>query len=82
LAERRRRPRSRTNFLRIELRDASQSKLIGLTLSFLVIDMLLTMSMCMMMLPPTAISLPVKILFFVLIDGWNLLVGNLIKSFL
>ena len=33
------------------------------------------MSMGMMMLPPTVISLPFKILFFVLIDGWNLLVG-------
>lgn len=56
-----------------------------IVLPFLVIDMIvavLTMSMGMMMLPPTAISLPVKILFFVLIDGWNLLVGNLIKSFL
>jgi flagellar biosynthetic protein FliP len=56
-----------------------------IVLPFLVIDMVvavLTMSMGMMMLPPTAISLPVKILFFVLIDGWNLLVGNLVKSFL
>jgi flagellar biosynthetic protein FliP len=53
-------------------------------LPFLVIDMIvavLTMSMGMMMLPPTAISLPVKILFFVLIDGWNLLVGNLLRSY-
>ncbi|MBI1867125.1 MAG: flagellar type III secretion system pore protein FliP [Methylocystis sp.] len=53
-------------------------------LPFLVIDMIvavLTMSMGMMMLPPTAISLPVKILFFVLIDGWNLLVGSLIRSY-
>lgn len=51
---------------------------------FLVIDLIvsvITMSMGMMMLPPTAISLPVKILFFVLIDGWNLLVGSLIKSY-
>ncbi len=54
-------------------------------LPFLVIDMIvatLTMSMGMMMLPPTVISLPFKILFFVLIDGWNLLVGGLIRSFL
>lgn len=53
-------------------------------LPFLVIDMIvatLTMSMGMMMLPPTIISLPFKILFFVLIDGWNLLVGGLIRSF-
>jgi flagellar biosynthetic protein FliP len=55
-----------------------------IALPFLVIDMIvstLTMSMGMMMLPPTAISLPVKILFFILIDGWNLLVGSLIRSY-
>ena len=55
-----------------------------IVLPFLVIDMIvavMTMAMGMMMLPPTAISLPVKILFFVLIDGWNLLVGNLIRSY-
>ena len=55
-----------------------------IALPFLVIDLIvatLTMSMGMMMLPPTAISLPFKILFFVLIDGWNLLVGSLIRSF-
>lgn len=40
------------------------------------------MSMGMMMLPPTAISLPFKVLFFVLIDGWHLLVsGSLLNSF-
>ncbi|MEM9028661.1 MAG: flagellar type III secretion system pore protein FliP [Pseudomonadota bacterium] len=53
-------------------------------LPFLVIDLIvatLTMSMGMMMLPPTAISLPFKVLFFVLIDGWNLLVGGLVRSF-
>jgi flagellar biosynthetic protein FliP len=55
-----------------------------MVLPFLVIDMIvatLTMSMGMMMLPPTVISLPFKILFFVLIDGWNLLAGGLIRSF-
>jgi len=55
-----------------------------MVLPFLVIDLIvatLTMSMGMMMLPPTVISLPFKILFFVLIDGWNLLVGGLIRSF-
>lgn len=55
-----------------------------IALPFLVIDLivsLLTMSMGMMMLPPTVISLPFKVLFFVLIDGWNLLVGSLLKSF-
>jgi flagellar biosynthetic protein FliP len=53
-------------------------------LPFLVIDMIvatLTMSMGMMMLPPTVMSLPFKILFFVLIDGWNLLIGGLVRSF-
>ena len=52
-------------------------------LPFLVIDMIvatLTMSMGMMMLPPSVISLPVKVLFFVLVDGWNLLVGSLVRS--
>ena len=52
-------------------------------LPFLVIDMIvatLTMSMGMMMLPPSVISLPVKILFFVLVDGWSLLVGSLVRS--
>ncbi len=53
-------------------------------LPFLVIDLIvatLVMSMGMMMLPPTVISLPFKILFFVLIDGWNLLAGGLVRSF-
>ncbi|MEW5422226.1 flagellar type III secretion system pore protein FliP [Amorphus sp. 3PC139-8] len=55
-----------------------------IALPFLVIDMIvatLVMSMGMMMMPPTVIALPFKILFFVLIDGWNLLVGSLVKSF-
>jgi flagellar biosynthetic protein FliP len=55
-----------------------------IALPFLVIDMIvatLTMSMGMMMLPPTVISLPFKVLFFVLIDGWNLLIGGLLRSF-
>ena len=54
-----------------------------IVLPFLVIDMIvatLTMSMGMMMLPPSVISLPIKILFFVLIDGWNLLIGSLVRS--
>jgi flagellar biosynthetic protein FliP len=56
-----------------------------IALPFLVIDMIvatLTMSMGMMMLPPSIISLPFKVLFFILIDGWNLLVGGLIRSFM
>ena len=55
-----------------------------IVLPFLVIDLIvatITMSMGMMMLPPTVVSLPFKILFFVLIDGWNLLVGSIVRSF-
>ncbi|GLK70058.1 flagellar type III secretion system pore protein FliP [Ancylobacter dichloromethanicus] len=55
-----------------------------IVLPFLIIDMIvatLVMSMGMMMMPPAVISLPFKILFFILIDGWNLLVGGLIRSF-
>ena len=52
-------------------------------LPFLIIDMVVSsilMSMGMMMLPPVMISLPFKILIFVMVDGWNLLIGNLIES--
>lgn len=55
-----------------------------IALPFLVIDIMvatIVMSMGMMMMPPTVIALPFKILFFILIDGWNLLVGGLIRSF-
>lgn len=55
-----------------------------IALPFLVIDMIVStvvMSMGMMMLPPTVISLPFKVLFFVLIDGWNMLVSGLVRSF-
>jgi flagellar biosynthetic protein FliP len=55
-----------------------------IALRFLVIDLVVatvTMSMGMMMLPPTVISLPFKVLFFVLIDGWTLLAGSLVRSF-
>lgn len=51
---------------------------------FIVIDMVVAsvlMSMGMMMLPPTTISLPFKILLFVLADGWNLVIGGLVKTF-
>ena len=51
---------------------------------FLAIDLIvgiITMSMGMMMLPPTTISLPVKVLFFILIDGWHVLVGSLVRSY-
>lgn len=56
-----------------------------LFLPFLVIDMVVSsvlMSMGMMMLPPVMISMPFKLLIFVLVDGWNLLIQNLVKSFL
>lgn len=55
-----------------------------LFLPFLVIDIVtssILMSMGMMMLPPIIISLPFKIIFFVLVDGWNLICGSLIQSF-
>lgn len=51
---------------------------------FIVIDMVVSsvlMSMGMMMLPPTTISMPFKILLFVLADGWNLVIVNLVRSF-
>lgn len=53
-------------------------------LPFLVIDMVVSsvlMSMGMMMLPPVMISLPFKLLIFVLVDGWNLLVQKLVESY-
>lgn len=51
---------------------------------FIIIDMVVAstlMSMGMMMLPPTVISMPFKILLFILADGWNLVIGNLVKTF-
>ncbi|SCP95918.1 flagellar type III secretion system pore protein FliP [Anaerobium acetethylicum] len=51
---------------------------------FIIIDMVVAstlMSMGMMMLPPTTISMPFKILLFILADGWNLIVGSLVKTF-
>ncbi|MBE5936424.1 MAG: flagellar type III secretion system pore protein FliP [Lachnospiraceae bacterium] len=53
-------------------------------LPFIVIDMIVAstlMSMGMMMLPPTTISMPFKILLFVLADGWNLVIGQLVRTF-
>ncbi len=53
-------------------------------LPFIVIDMVVAstlMSMGMMMLPPTTISMPFKILLFVLVDGWNLIIGEVVKTF-
>jgi flagellar biosynthetic protein FliP len=54
-------------------------------LPFLVIDLVVSsvlMSLGMMMLPPTAVSLPFKLIFFVLVDGWQLVCGSLVRSFL
>jgi flagellar biosynthetic protein FliP len=51
---------------------------------FLIIDMVVAsvlLSMGMMMLPPVMISLPFKLMLFVLADGWHLIVGSLVKGF-
>jgi flagellar biosynthetic protein FliP len=51
---------------------------------FLVIDLVVAsvlMSMGMMMLPPVVVSLPFKLIFFVLVDGWRLVAGSLVESF-
>jgi flagellar biosynthetic protein FliP len=56
-----------------------------LFIPFLIIDMViasLLMAMGMMMLPPVTISLPFKLIFFVLVDGWRLLSGSLVESFM
>ena len=71
------------SFIISELRSAF---LIGFVIyiPFIVIDMVVAsvlMSMGMMMLPPTTISMPFKILLFVLADGWNLIIGSLVQSF-
>jgi flagellar biosynthetic protein FliP len=66
-----------------ELTTAFQMGVIVL-LPFLVVDLAvasLLMSMGMMMVPPVTISLPIKLLLFVLVDGWNLVAGSLLKSF-
>lgn len=70
-------------FVLSELKTAFQIGFI-IYLPFLVIDMVaasVLMAMGMMMLPPVVISLPFKIMLFVLVDGWTLLVGSLVKSF-
>jgi flagellar biosynthesis protein FliP len=71
-------------FMISELRRAFEIGFL-IMLPFLVIDMIvatITMSMGMMMMPPTVIALPFKTLFFVLIDGWSLVTSGLIRSFL
>lgn len=71
------------SFITSELRTAF---IIGFVIyiPFIVIDMVVAstlMSMGMMMLPPTTISMPFKILLFIIADGWNLVIGNLVKTF-
>jgi flagellar biosynthesis protein FliP len=70
-------------FMISELRRAFEIGFL-LFLPFLVIDMVVAsilMSMGMMMLPPVMISLPFKLIFFVLVDGWYLVAGSLVQSF-
>ncbi|HKY82532.1 MAG TPA: flagellar type III secretion system pore protein FliP [Sphingobium sp.] len=70
-------------FMISELRRAFEIGFL-LLLPFLVIDLAVAavlMAMGMMMLPPATISLPMKIIFFVLVDGWALIAGSLVKSF-
>lgn len=70
-------------FMISELKTAFQMGFI-LFLPFLVIDMVVSsvlLSMGMMMLPPVMISLPFKLLLFVLVDGWHLIVGSMVRSF-
>jgi flagellar biosynthetic protein FliP len=71
------------SFMISELRRAFEIGFL-IFLPFVIIDMVtasILMSMGMMMLPPVMISLPFKIIFFVLVDGWYLISGSLIKSF-
>lgn len=70
-------------FVLSELKTAFQIGFI-IYLPFLVVDMVVAsvlMAMGMMMLPPVVISLPFKIMLFVLVDGWSLIVGSLVQSF-
>lgn len=71
------------SFVLSELKTAFQMGFI-IYLPFLVIDMVaasVLMAMGMMMLPPVVISLPFKIMLFVFVDGWALMIGSLVKSF-
>ena len=70
-------------FIVSELTTAFQMGVMVL-LPFLVIDLIVAavlMSLGMMMMPPQSISLPLKLLLFVAVDGWHLLVGSLLRSF-
>jgi flagellar biosynthetic protein FliP len=70
-------------FVISELRTAFQIGFL-LYLPFLVLDLVISsllVSMGMMMLPQALISLPFKLMLFVLVDGWNLIIGSLVRSF-
>jgi flagellar biosynthetic protein FliP len=70
-------------FLISELRRAFEIGFL-LYLPFIIIDLVVAsvlMSMGMMMLPPIVISLPFKLIFFVLVDGWSMIAGSLVESF-
>jgi flagellar biosynthesis protein FliP len=70
-------------FMLSELKSAFQIGFV-IFLPFLLIDLIVSsilMAMGMLMVPPMMISLPLKVLMFVLIDGWNLIVGALLGSF-
>lgn len=70
-------------FMISELKTAFQMGFI-IYLPFLILDMVVAsvlMAMGMMMLPPVLISLPFKLMLFVLVDGWQLIVGSIVKSF-
>lgn len=71
------------SFMISELKRAFQMGFL-IFLPFLVIDLVVgstLMSMGMMMLPPTVLALPFKVIFFVLVDGWYMLAGSLVQSF-
>lgn len=71
-------------FMISELKTAFQIGFV-LHVPFLILDLVvssLLLSMGMLMLPPVMISLPLKLMLFVLVDGWNLLVGSLVRSFI
>ncbi|MCK5293918.1 MAG: flagellar biosynthetic protein FliP, partial [Arcobacteraceae bacterium] len=70
-------------FIISELRTAFEIGFL-IFLPFLVIDIIVAsilMSLGMMMLPPVMISLPIKLVFFIIIDGWHVIIGNLAQSF-
>lgn len=70
-------------FMISELKTAFQIGFM-LYIPFIILDMVVAsilLSMGMMMLPPVMISLPFKLMLFILVDGWNLLIGSLVKSF-